>query len=306
VPVDALKTTRREALTADLVLVLVTAIWGSTFVVNRVMLETTPPLLFLLLRFGLASAVLYLLARSRQTTPGLFRDSAVIGVLLAVGIGCQLAGQLFTTASKAAFVTGLSVPLTPVAGFLMTKKLPTAANLGGLVLAVAGFAVLSWPADAAGVNAGDLIILGTAVSYAVLIVFLAETAGRHDVRWFSFGQIAAAAVSVALFRLLLIPFLSHGGTFLAAEARPVPWGGRLLLAVLWMALAATVVTFLLQTWAQSKMSATHAAIVFALEPVFTALFAAVFLGERLSRRDWAGAALVLLGILVSELPLSRR
>ena len=304
-PAHVVKVTRKEALKADLVLVVVTAIWGSTFVVNRIMLETTPPLLFLLLRFSLAAAVLYVLARSRPRTPGLFKDSAVIGVLLAIGIGCQLAGQLYTTASKAAFVTGLSVPLTPVAGFLMTRKLPTPANLLGLILAAAGFSVLSWPSDAAGVNAGDLIVLGTAVSYAVLIVWLAETAGRHDVRWFSFGQIAGAAVTVALFRVLLIPFLSRGGTLLAAEARPVPWGGRLLLAILWMALLATVVTFLLQTWAQSKMSATHAAIVFALEPVFTAIFAAVFLGERLSRRDWTGAALVLFGILVSELPLSR-
>ena len=302
----AVPTTRREALTADSALVFVTAIWGSTFVVNRVMLQTTPPLLFLLMRFGLAAVVLYFLTGSRPKTPGLFRDSAVIGALLAVGIGCQLAGQLYTTASKAAFVTGLSVPLTPVMSYVMTRKLPTAANLAGLLLAVAGFTLLSWPTGASGVNAGDLIILGTAVSYAMLVVCLAEAAGRHDVRWFSFGQIAAGAVSVVLLRVLLIPVLSRGGTFLAAEARPVPWGRPLLFAVLWMALAATVVTFLLQTWAQARMSAPHAAIVFALEPVFTALFAAIFLGERLTRRDWAGAALVLLGILVSELPLSRR
>jgi drug/metabolite transporter (DMT)-like permease len=297
---------RREALGADLVLVFVTAIWGSTFVVNRLMLDTTPPLLFLLMRFGLGAAVLYVLARSRPKTPGLLRDSAVIGLLLAVGIASQLVGQLFTTASKAAFVTGLSVPLTPVAAFVMTRALPTAANLAGLAIAAGGFAVLSWPGAGAGVNVGDVIILGTAVSYAILIVLLSDAARRHDVRWFSFGQIAGAAAGVALFRLLLAPFLSRGGTFLAAEARPVPWSGRLLLAVLWMVLAATVVTFLLQTWAQAKMSATHAAIIFALEPVFTSIFAALFLGERMTGKDWSGAALVLAGILVSELPLGRR
>jgi drug/metabolite transporter (DMT)-like permease len=72
-----------------------------------------------------------------------------------------------------------------------------------------------------------------------------------------------------------------------------------------MGLMATVVTFLVQTWAQARMTATHAAIIFALEPVFTALFAALVLGERMAGKDWTGAALVLLGILVSELP-SRR
>ena len=113
---------RREALLADSALVVVTAIWGSTFVVNALVLKDTPPLLFLALRYGVAAVILVFFARGRPRTPGLVKDSAILGVLLAVGIGCQLVGQLFTTASKAAFVTGLSVPLTPVAGYLMTRE----------------------------------------------------------------------------------------------------------------------------------------------------------------------------------------
>jgi len=295
---------RGEALRADLALVVVTAIWGSTFIVNRLAIETAPPLVFVLARFALASLVLFPLALGRPRTENLARDSAVIGVLLAIGIGSQITGQLFTTASKAAFVTGLSVPLTPIAGYLMTRKKPSAENLAGLVLAAAGFTVLTWPRDAAGWNRGDLLILGTAVSYAVLIVIMAETAPRHDVRWYSFGQIAAAALAVGAARLALAPFLSGPGAFLAAEARPLVPTPRLVAAILWMALAATVVTFLAQTWAQQRMPATHAAILFALEPVFTVLFAALFLGERMTGGDWGGAALVLLGIVVAELKFS--
>lgn len=293
---------RREALAADLVLVVVTAIWGSTFIVNRLVLATAPPLLFVLARFALAAAILFLVARGRPRTPNLLRDSAAVGILLAAGIGFQVVGQLFTTASKAAFVTGLSVPLTPVAGYLMTRKKPSRENLAGLVIAALGFAVLTWPNDAAtGFNTGDLLILVTAVSYAVLIVIVSETAATHDVRWYSFGQIVCAAVGVGAVRLALTPFLRGGGAFLAAEARPLVFGRTVVLAILWMALIATVVTFLAQTWAQARMPATHAAIMFALEPVFTALFAAFFLGERMSRRDWTGAGLVLAGILVSEM-----
>lgn len=295
---------RGEALRADLALVVVTAIWGSTFIVNRLAIETAPPLVFVFVRFALASLVLFPLALGRPRTPNLVRDSAVIGVLLAIGIGSQIAGQLFTTASKAAFVTGLSVPLTPIAGYLMTKKKPSAENLAGLVLAAFGFTVLTWPRDAAGWNRGDMLILGTAVSYAILIVIMAETAPKHDVRWYSFGQIAAAAVAVGAARLALAPFLTGTGTFLAAESRPLVPTPRLVAAILWMALAATVVTFLAQTWAQQRMPATHAAILFALEPVFTALFAALFLGERMTGRDFCGAGLVLLGIVVSELRFS--
>ena len=294
-----------EALRADLVLVVVTAIWGSTFIVNLLAIETAPPLVFVLVRFALAALVLWVLARVRPRTPDLARDSAVIGVLLAIGIGCQIAGQLFTTASKAAFVTGLSVPMTPVAGYFMTRKKPTPENFAGLVLAAVGFGVLTWPRDAAaGWNRGDLLIVVTAVSYAILIVVMCETAPKHDVRWYSFGQIAAAALAVGVARLALAPFLGGNGTFAAAESRALVLTPRVAAAILWMALAATVVTFLAQTWAQQRMSATHAAILFALEPVFTALFAALFLGERMTGRDWAGAALVLAGIVVSELKFS--
>jgi len=297
---------RNEALVADFALVLVTAIWGSTFIVNRKVLDTAPPLLFLLLRFGLGAVVLVFLARGRPRTPRLVTDSAVIGALLAVGIGLQLVGQLFTTASKAAFVTGLSVPLTPVVGFLVSRKLPSAQNLAGLVFASAGFAAMCWPSGAVGLNLGDLLILGTAVSYAYLIVYIAEAAGRHDVRWFSAGQILFGFLFVGLARLALTPFLSRPGAFFAAESRPIPRTPEFVVAVLWMGILATVVTFLVQTWAQARMSATHAAILFALEPVFTALFAWVFLSEKMSVREWSGAALVLLGIVISELPASRK
>jgi drug/metabolite transporter (DMT)-like permease len=294
-----------EALRADFVLVVVTAIWGSTFIVNRLAIATAPPLVFVLLRFALAAVVLYLIARGRPVSPHLVRDSAAVGLLLAAGIGFQVVGQLFTTASKAAFVTGLSVPLTPVAGYLMTRKRPSRENFAGLLVAASGFAVLTWPRDAAsGLNTGDLLILVTAVSYAVLIVIMSETAATHDVRWYSFGQILFAAIGVGAARLALTPFIHGKGAFLAAEARPLVFDRTVVLSILWMALVATVVTFLAQTWAQARMPATHAAIMFALEPVFTALFAALLLGERMTGRDWAGAALVLAGIIVSELKFS--
>ncbi len=298
---------RPEALGADAVLIGVTAIWGSTFVVNRLVVTgDAPPLLFLLLRFALAAAVLLLLARGRPRTPGLFSDSLAVGGLTAVGIAFQLAGQVYTTASKAAFITGLSVPLTAPVAFLVTKKRPAAANLAGLALATLGFVVLAAPGDLGGVNVGDLLVLVTALSYAYVVVRLSEAGGRHDVRWFAAGQIICASLVVLTLRLAALPFLSRPEAFFRAEARPLVLEPRLLGFLLWMSFAATVVTFLMMTWAQARMSATHAAVIYALEPVFAALLAAPILGERLSGRELWGGALVLLGILVSELPLSRK
>ena len=296
---------RREALLADSALVLVTAIWGSTFVVNELVLKETPPLLFLALRYGVAAAVLLLLARGRPRTPGLLRDSAVVGLLLAFGIGTQLVGQLFTTASKAAFITGLSVPLTAVAAWLLHRQVPSGTNLAGLGLAAGGFALMSWPAGATRLDPGDLLVFLTALVYAVIIVELGVASPKHDVRAYSAGQIVFAFLGVLAGRLLLTPFLGRPEAFFAAEGRPLAFTPTLVLAILWMGLLASVVTSLVQTWAQARMPAVHAAVIFALEPVFTALFAALTLGERLSPREWWGGALVLLGIVVSELRIRR-
>jgi len=102
------------------------------------------------------------------------------------------------------------------------------------------------------------------------------------------------------------PFLGRTEAVFRAEARPLVVDAKFLVLLLWMSLAATVVTFLLMTWAQARMSATHAAVIYALEPVFAAILAALLLGERLTGRELGGGALVLAGILVSELPLSRK
>ncbi|HQR67461.1 MAG TPA: DMT family transporter [Thermoanaerobaculia bacterium] len=298
---------RRKALAADAVLAGVTVIWGSTFVVNRLVVTgDTPPLLFLLVRFSLAGVVLFALARGRTRTPGLFADSLAIGGLTAVGIAFQLAGQVYTTASKAAFITGLSVPLTAPVAWLVTRKRPSAENLAGLAIATAGFAVMAWPREFSGVNTGDLLVLVTALAYAYIVVRLSEASGRHEVRPFAAGQIACAAATTLLLRLAMQPFLGRPEAVFRAESRPLVVDGRFVGLLLWMSLAATVVTFLLMTWAQARMSATHAAVIYALEPVFAALLAALLLGERLSGREAWGGALVLAGILVAELPLSRR
>jgi drug/metabolite transporter (DMT)-like permease len=298
---------RREALRADAVLVGVTVIWGSTFVVNRLVVTgDMPPFLFLLLRFSLAAVVLLLLARGRPRTPGLFADSLAVGGLTAIGIGFQLAGQVYTTASKAAFITGLSVPLTAPVAYLVTRKRPSAENLTGLAIATAGFAVMAWPREFSGVNVGDLLVLVTALAYAYVVVRLSESGGRHDVRRFAAGQIACAAATTLLLRLAVQPFLGRPEAVFRAEARSLVADPKFFGLLLWMSLAATVVTFLLMTWAQARMSATHAAVIYALEPVFAALLAAPILGERLSGRELWGGALVLAGILVSELPLSRK
>jgi drug/metabolite transporter (DMT)-like permease len=286
---------------ADAVLVAVTVVWGADFVLVKNLLRIVPPLPFLFWRFALATVICALALPGRRRTPGLLRDGLILGVLLALGMGLQILGQTDTTASNAAFLTGLASVLTPVAAFLLTRKLPTLENGLGISLAGAGFVLMTFPAAGVAVNRGDLLVFGCGVVFAFYIVVLAERSGRHDSVWLTAIQLATVVpvAGAAAFGL--------GGTdAMRAGIAPILVSPGLLVQALFLAVIGTAGTFLFQTWAQQHMSATHAAIIFTLEPVFTAILAAWLLSERLGPRGWLGGALVLAGIVVSEVRLSRQ
>jgi drug/metabolite transporter (DMT)-like permease len=290
----------------DAVLVAVTAVWGSSFVVVKNVLEVAPPFEFLFFRFLLGTAIVALLARSRRATPDVLRDGLLVGLLLAAGMAFQVLGQTETTASKAAFLTGLSVVLTPFAAYARTRRLPSLENSIGIALASAGFFVLTYPRTGEPFERGDLLITCCGIVFAFYIVELAERSPRHDPVLFTGVQLATVAVvALGLMLALRLPLLA-GFHAAAVEVRPVAWGGSFLGSVLYLGSIGAVGTFLGQTWAQRKMSATHAAIIFTLEPVFAALLAAWLLSERLEARGFAGGALVLAGIVVSEVRLRRK
>lgn len=286
-------------LRADAVLILVTVVWGTSFIVVNVVVEESPPLTFLFFRFLLAALLAGALAWRRPRTPGLLRDGLVIGGLLAAGMAMQVVGQVETTASKAAFLTGISVVLTPFAAYGRTRSLPSLENGLGITLAAIGFLLLTFPAEGGPVNRGDLLVFGCAVLFAFYIVEMALRTPRHDALPLTAIQLAVVAAAAGI----LGGFGRLAGWPL--ESRPVVWEGAFLRGVLYLGTIGTVGTFLSQTWAQRHMSATHAAIIFALEPVWAAVFAAWFLGERLGARGYWGGALVLAGIVVSELTFRR-
>ena len=285
---------------AALALVGVTLIWGTTFIVNAEVLGREPPLAYVACRFVLAALILNLATLGRRGTPRLWRDGAGMGVLLALGMGAQIAGQTETSASKTAFITGLSVVLTPVVALFRGRKFPGAATLAGVVLATAGFFALSWPAGGGAVNRGDLMVLACAMFFAVYFVENERRSPRHDALLYTARQMIFSAATLLAASLVL----KQARTSLALtrfEARPLSFDRGFIVAVAYMTLFATIVTFSAQNWAQARISATKAAIIFALEPVWAAIFAAVILSERLGARGLAGGALVIAGIVVSEI-----
>ena len=286
-------------LRADAALLVVTMIWGSSFIVVKNVVSDSPPLAFLFFRFAVATALCGALALRRPRSPGLLRDGGIIGLLLAGGMTCQVLGQIETTASKAAFLTGLSVVMTPFAAFLRTRRLPSLENAAGITLAGLGFLLLTFPGGAGPINRGDVLVFACAIVFAFYIVEMSLRTRSHDALWLTTVQLAVVMVVAAV--LGAVARLA-GAAF---ELRPLVWEGTFLRSVLYLGTIGTVGTFVTQTWAQGHMSATHAAIIFALEPVWAALLAAWFLGERLGVSGWWGGALVLAGIVVSELRLRR-
>ena len=292
-----------EGLRADLVLGAVTLVWGSSFVVVRHALDDAPPMAFLFWRFFLAALLTGALAARSPKSRAALRDGLVLGFLLALGMSVQVVGQAETTASKAGFLTGLAVVLTPFVAFFRTRKLPSVENALGIALACAGFFLLTFPATGGSVNRGDLFVAACGIVFAFYGVELAERAGAHDALWLTAIQLAVtAAVAGALSLVLRLPLLA-GLPAAALEARPIPWHGSFPVTVVYLGSVCTVLAFLLWTWAQGRMSAVHGAILLALEPVFAALFAAWLLAERLGPRGLAGGTMVLAGIIVSELRL---
>jgi drug/metabolite transporter (DMT)-like permease len=270
-----------------LALVLVTAVWGVTFVQIKDALELYPLFAFLAVRFAIASSTLAVPAARRLRSLG--RDGIAAGVLLgtflAVGYGFQTAGLELTTVSGAGFITGMYVVLTPVVAFLLFRDPIGFAGALGVGLAFIGIAMLS--GVEAGSVTGNLLVLVGTVAYAFQIAVTGRFAPRYD------------ALALTLVQMLTA-LVGFGAIAVARGQLEVPRGWTVWGALLVTGVFASALAYLIQTWAQQRTSATRVAVIYALEPVFAGLFGYALAGDRLGALGWTGCAVILLGIAVSE------
>lgn len=276
---------------AEWAIILIALIWGSTFVIVKDALHSISTLLFLALRFTLATALLGLAflgryGRLRWNRTALLWGT-ILGVLVTLGFVLQTAGLRTTTASKSAFLTGLYIVLVPLLASSVYRKAPQFREWLGIFTATGGMALMTWEGNGLTMQSGDLLTIGCAVAFSGQVFLLTEAARRADMEVLTLLQVGVAAALCAL----AVPFL---------EVPRVEWNRTLIVALIVTSLLATAVTFTLQTWAQRHTTATRAALLFALEPVFGWFTAWLWAGERLGARQAAGAALILAGILLVE------
>jgi drug/metabolite transporter (DMT)-like permease len=268
-------------------LVLVTAIWGFTFVQMKDALELYPLFAFLAVRFLIAVVALAIPVGPRLRSLGRrgTLTGAALGALLAAGYGLQTAGLERTTVSAAGFVTGTYVVLTPLVALVLFRMRAGAAVWTGVALAVGGLAMLT--GVSAGSSVGDLLVLGGAALYALQIVLMERYAPRYDPLALTTAEMAAA-------------FVGFAAIAVASGQVRVPQGATVWGALIVTGVFASAFAYLVQAWAQQRTSANRTALVFALEPVFAGIFGFALAGDRLGALGWAGCAVIMCGIAVAE------
>jgi drug/metabolite transporter (DMT)-like permease len=272
---------------AEALLVTITFVWGSTFVVVKEALKDASPIPFLAIRFTMAGLLLFAVLGRGPFNRKALAPGAILGVFLFGGYLCQTWGLSYTTPSKCAFITGFSVILVPLLMMLGGSRM-RGANFAGALLGLGGIYYLVVPEGLASVNRGDVLTLVGACSFAVHIVLV----GIYTQR-FSFKHLVPIQIIVVgILALLALPF---------DRVRLVHWTPGLAGALVVTAVFATAFAFSVQNWAQQYTPPAHTALIFALEPVFAALTSRWILGEELTLKGILGCALVLFGMLVSEL-----
>jgi drug/metabolite transporter (DMT)-like permease len=278
-----------------------TLIWGATFVVVKDIVARVDADALVAVRFLMATALMAaaVAPRLKRITLRLVRAGVLVGLALFVGYAFQTLGLEHTSASKAGFITGLSVVLVPVLSTVILRRPPERSAVVGVACATVGLALLTLrPGGGPLFEIGDLLVLVGAVAFGLHIVAVGKFAPMFDVPLLVMVQLATVAASA--FAVVGLRSLALG------QHVEMPVSARDLGGTVFLALFGTTAAFFVQNVAQRFTSPTHVAIVFATEPVFAGLFGWLLLGERLAPAQQTGAALILAGMLVSEVEFPRK
>jgi drug/metabolite transporter (DMT)-like permease len=270
--------------------VLVTLIWGSTFLIVKNAVRLSGPFTYLTLSYGVGSLTLAIIFHKRlmRITRAEVLSGLVLGMILFTGYALQTIGLQYTTVSKAGFITGLSIPLVPVFAFLLLRQKPTRGAIVGFVLSLTGLFLFSFNDRFNLVfGFGEILILGAAIAFALHIVNVSKFASNVD------------AINLAIVQLTVTSLLSLIVMPITREPFVMPslavWG-----SVLFMGVVDVAFTLSAMIWVQQIVSGTRAALIYALEPMWAALFGFVLAGDKLSLLAWIGCGLILSGMIVGS------
>ncbi len=289
---------------ADGALLFVAFIWGATFVIVQQAIQYLPPLSFNGIRFFLATLFLaaWLLLFQRHQLKELKKNTwvhgAAMGTCLFAGYAFQTVGLMYTTSSKAGFITGLSVVLVPLFSFLLLKQKLKVNGIVGVAIATVGLYFLTL-GDKLTIDKGDFLILLCAISFALHILVTGLFSQHHPTLLLTIIQLLTVTVLCSIFSFFMEDWrLALQPSLLFKQ--------EILVALLITSLLATALAFLLQTSVQQYTTATRVALIFAMEPVFAAIAGFFWADERLTGLAVIGCLGIFIGMIISELPPLKR
>lgn len=294
-----------QQIKADLFLLLITAIWGASFTLMKNVLEVIPSFAYLSLRFIIASLVLVVIYYKslKKVNKKVIIYGFIIGLMLFGGMALQVTGLYFTTASNSAFITGLNVVMVPIVSSFLLKKKPDVYSAIGVILAFAGMFVLSvgesfFNREGIKLNIGDFLTFLCAICFTLQIIFIDKFTNEQDPTSLAVIQIGFAAVMYTM-------------VWLGLDFKPFEINSTVIITLIITGVLGTALAFAGQTVVQRFTSPTHTALILAAEPLFGALFALVIpnsqgVTESLKINSILGCALILIGMLISELKVGKR
>ena len=279
----------KESIRADGWLLLLTVIWGLSFTLVKTALADISPILFLAIRFWLGSLLLvpFLFSGFSKINTDVLKRGFLLGLFMFLGMTLQTLGLKYTSASKSGFITGLAVLIVPVLVVIIERKLPKKASIAGVVLATAGIFLLTHPANMA-FNKGDLYTVLCAICFAFQIIFVEILVRKGE------------EIILAFFMLLVTALLASCSVFVFREYQ-ISLTANMVFSLICVSLLSTALGFWMQIHWQPKTSATAAAVIYTMEPVFALIFAVLLLGEGITRTGLLGGGFIICGMMVAEL-----
>lgn len=286
---------------ADISLLLVAMMWGSTFLIVQHAVRVLPPMAFNSVRFLGAALLLALIitvfyrGQWKQISGKMLLHACLLGIFLFIGYAFQTAGLLYTTTSNAGFITGLSVVLVPFLSYVLLKHAISKFTWLSALLAASGLYLLTFTGAGMSLNKGDLLVFVCAIGFALHIGYTGVYAERYP-------SLLLAALQMAVVGILSLGasvWTEHvGNTSELIDKLTQP-------DVLW-ALAISIgptsaFAFWIQTVCQKYTTPSRVAIIYAMEPVFAAITGILFAGERLTVIGGVGCLCILAGMMIAEL-----
>ena len=274
---------------AKIGLIIVTIIWGITFIMVKEALNDAPPFSFATLRFGIATLLTLLLINKKllALTKNELIGGIFCGFFLFIGYAFQNFGLMITTASKSAFITSVSVLMVPFILFVLKIQKINLKTWLAVFIATVGLYLLLIPGENK-LNIGDILTFGCAISFAMHIV-IQDKYIKKTIRILPFFFIQALFVTILSFFNALI-----------LETQSIIWSNQLLIAILTTGILATFVAILIMIWAQKILKPTETALIFSLEPVAATIFAIIFASEVLGFWGWIGGGLICFAVAFGE------